>query len=55
METNKNWRSEWRKDKTTEHYKKYLKRRYKSMRESARRRLDRLNKATPEEYKNRKK
>ena len=34
----------WRKDKTTEKYKEYIKNRNKSMKEAARKRLDKLNK-----------
>lgn len=51
---NHNWRASWRKDKTTEKYKEYLKNRNKSMKKAVRRRLEKLNKTTPEQYKNRK-
>ena len=53
MENKKNWRSEWRKDKTSKKYKIYLERRNKSMKEASHRRLDQLNKETHEKYKKR--
>ena len=47
---NHDWRSSWRKDKTTKHYERYLKRRKKSQSAAQRRRLDKLNKRPPKEY-----
>lgn len=53
MQTKKdNWQAKWRQDKTTKKYKRYLKKREKAMIDSARRRLDKKNKETPIEYKN---
>jgi hypothetical protein len=49
-----NWQARWRKDKTSEKYKIYLERRKTSMELAARRRLDKLNKQTPQKYKSRK-
>lgn len=53
-ENKKNWRSEWRKDKTTKRYKEYLKRRSESMKKTARKKLEELNKKMPKKYKSRK-
>ena len=47
---NHNWRSSWRKDKTTKKYEQYLKRRKKSLSAAQRRKLDALNKTPPKEY-----
>lgn len=47
---NHDWRRKWRKDKTSEKYKKFLERRNKAMKKAWRRRLDRLNKKPPIEY-----
>lgn len=52
---NHNWRRSWRKDKTTDKYKTYLKKRNKAMKEAARRRLEKLNKKRPKEYEQRRK
>ena len=43
----------WKIDKTTKKYKKYLERRKKAMIKATWRRLDKFNKQTPIEYKNR--
>ena len=48
---NHDWRGSWRKDKTSEKYKKYLLRRHESMKNVARKKLEELNKKTPEQYK----
>lgn len=48
-------KKDWRNDKTSEKYKTYLKRRHSSMKKASRKRLERLNKETPEEYKSRSK
>ncbi len=45
------WQAEWRQHKATEKYKKYVKRREKSMIAATRRRLEKKNKKTPIEYK----
>ena len=47
---NHNWRRNWRKDKTTEKYKKFLEKRNKAMKKAWRKRLDKLNKKTPAKY-----
>jgi hypothetical protein len=47
------WRGNWRKDKTSEKYKEYLKRRNASMKKKSRERLEKLNKTTPIVYANR--
>lgn len=51
---NHDWRGNWRKDKTSKKYMRYLKRRRESMKKTARRKLEELNKKTPLEYKSRK-
>ena len=50
---NHDWRSSWRKDKTSKNYERYLKRRKKSLSDYQRQKLDALNKKPPKEYKNR--
>ena len=52
---NHKWQSNWRKDKTSEKYKQYLRKRNKSMKDAARKRLDKLNKKRPKEYEQRRK
>ena len=52
---NHDWRSSWRKDKTTKHYERYLKRRKKSQSAAQRRKLEKLNKRPPKEYEKREK
>lgn len=49
------WRKSWRKNKNTQKYKEYLLKRKQSMEKAARRRLEKLDKQTPTEYKNRNK
>ena len=48
------WEQKWRLDKTTEKYKRYLEKRKKAILKATRRRLEKKNKETPKEYKNRK-
>jgi hypothetical protein len=50
---NHDWRGSWRRDKTSEKYKEYLKRRNESMKKKSRERLEKLNKKTPITYANR--
>ena len=47
---NHDWRKNWRKDKTTAGYKRFLERRNKAMKKAWRKRLDKLNKKPPVEY-----
>jgi fructose/tagatose bisphosphate aldolase len=47
------WRGSWRKDKTSEKYKQYLKRRHEAMKKIVRKKLEALNKKTQVEYANR--
>jgi hypothetical protein len=47
---NHDWRKNWRKDKNTERYKQYLKKRHLAMEKNARKKLEILNKKTPVEY-----
>lgn len=51
---NHDWRGSWRKDKTTKKYKKYIQRRHESMKKNVRKKLEKLNKKTPNKYINRK-
>ncbi len=51
---NHDWRSSWRKDKTTKKYERYLKKRKKSLSATQRRKLDKLNKKPLKEYEKRK-
>jgi len=44
------WRGNWRKDKTSKKYERYLKRRHESMKKNVRKKLEALNKKPPIEY-----
>lgn len=55
MTDKKDWRSEWRKDKSSAKYKRYLQRRNASMKKTARERLEKLNKKMPKQYESRNK
>jgi len=49
-----NWQKGWRSDKNSKKYKEYLEKRKISMQNSARKRLELLDKKMPSKYKSRK-